>query len=446
MEPLLEVCLTTLYMIPVPFFRYAAFTPKFRFSIKKTILLFFTAFFLLNLVAYVTGIYQTFSCSNIYRSFLYTMMILFSFFLIKDNIGKQFFVISLYGTLSYLLTALSLLIELTIYPATPADHLVYKVISLSLLQLIFLPIIYFFVHRPLASILLQSEHQIWRVLWIVSFIQLLLPAFITLPVFGISIRKINIAAVRFILSFCSFFVDAIIIRLIKNVMDANTKAQELESAKQQLIIQQYQYRTIQEEMENSRRFRHDFKHHTAMILGILNDSSLQESQKLQQLFSYCTQYFDTLPCAEETLYCSNYPLNLLLNYYSAKAKEQNITVTIHVALTNTLTIEDTDLCVLIGNLFTNALEAAVYAPSSLRFIAVDIIKHNHNLLISLDNGFDGHLKKLSDVYLSTKHEKRGIGLTSVKNIANHYHGICRFEPQSENNMVFTSRVHLVLPD
>lgn len=446
MEPLLEILLTTLYMIPISFFRYAAFVPKLHFSIKKTMILFLTVFALLNLFACITGIYSSFPNSNRYRFFIYGIMILLSFFLIKDNIGKQIFVISLYGTFSYLLTALSLLAELIIYPAAPAEHLVYKVISLSLLQFIFFPIIYFLVHRQLSSILLLSEHPSWNVLWIVSLIQMLLPAFITLPVFGISIHEITIAAVRFLLSFCSFFVDTVIIHLIKNVMDANTKAQELETAKQQLIIQQYQYQKIQEEIENSRRFRHDFKHHITMILGILNDTSVQEVQKLEQLYSYCKEYFDTLPCAEETFYCSNYPLNLLLNYYSAKAKEQDITINIHVVLTNTLTIKDTDLCVLIGNLFTNALEAVVHAPNTLRFITVNIINHNHNLLISVDNGFDGQIRKVNDTYLSTKHEKQGIGLSSIASITNRYHGMCRFEPQPENSMIFTSRVHLILPE
>ena len=49
------------------------------------------------------------------------------------------------------------------------------------------------------------------------------------------------------------------------------------------------------------------------------------------------------------------------------------------------------------------------------------------LAITIDNSFDGKLNKKDDAFMSLKHKGEGIGISSVKAIAEKYGGAAQFE-------------------
>ena len=51
------------------------------------------------------------------------------------------------------------------------------------------------------------------------------------------------------------------------------------------------------------------------------------------------------------------------------------------------------------------------------------------LAVTIDNSFDGKLKKKGDAFMSLKHKGEGIGTSSVKAIAEKYGGAAQFEPK-----------------
>lgn len=445
MQPLYEIILTLLYMIPVTLFRYLSFRSKLRYSFKTTIAILTGTYLILNAIACFFHYYSDFASACNYRFFLYSFYILLSFYLIKDSIRKQFFVLSVYSAYNCMITSTSLFFELLIYPNQPANHLEFKIVSILCIQLISIPLLYYFAYRPLLSILVYTQHIFWNILWIVGMLQVITPVIITFPVFGLVITQKTIAVSRFLLCSSSFIVNIVIVLLLKNIFDENQKNQELAVANQQFEIQALQYAKIKEEIDRERRFRHDFKHHSVMITNIISNPSQDAHTKLAQLKNYFKKYIATIPIHEDVNYCSHFAINLLLNYYVSKAHEQQIEVTVQVMLPGALTIDDTELCVLVGNLFTNAIEAAIQAPTHLRMIKFDIRMQNHNLFFSVCNGFNGVLNKQADGLHSTKNEKRGFGLRSITNIATKYHGFCRFEEDTQNPNLFLSKIHLVLP-
>lgn len=444
-----ELILTLLYLCPISFSRYRPFVSNFRYSKKKTFTIFICTLFTLCSIGLFSNHFESFTYACRFRFIMYCILILLSFYLIQDHIGKQLFVFGIYANCSYLLTSLTLLCELLVYPNQEATHSIFKCVSFFVALLIFLPSIYIFLHKPLLVLLSSCNNSawnvLWNILWVISLIQLIVPAFVTLPIWKLKLTQISIAFVRFILSSSSLFINIIILYLIHKINTESSKLHELENSKQQLMIQQYQYQRISEEIETSRRFRHDFKHHAIIISNILNDSILDSDSKVAQLQKYSSQYFQTLPENKDIFYTDHCPLNLLLNYYCQKAKEKDITVTMNVLLSSSLHIEDTELCVLAGNLFINAIEAADEVHGSLRFINFSIIQQKCNLLFSIDNCFNGILKTNSEGYLSTKDTNRGLGLINIKNIAKRYHGYARFEVSHDDPSIFQSRVYLVLP-
>lgn len=83
-------------------------------------------------------------------------------------------------------------------------------------------------------------------------------------------------------------------------------------------------------------------------------------------------------------------------------------------------IQDTDISVIIGNLLENAIDAVCELPPSERSIKVNMIYRGNMLAITVDNTFNGVVKQKDGVYLSTKSEHRGMGLSSIADIAGKY--------------------------
>lgn len=442
MEIFLELLLSLAYQIPVTWWRYSSFSIRLRFSVKKTVFILSLVFLSLNMIAIFSGMYNNFTMACRFRTIMALFMIALSLYLIKDHAGKQIFIVAFYINGLFMLTSLCLLAELLIYQDETINHVLFKLISFSLLMVLFTPLFLKYVHTPLKSILFDCNTKIWNVVWFPALFQCILALVTTIPIWNIENISFSSPILRFFISLCGFIFHSSIIYLIRANMEITKEACELETAKQQLVIQQYQYEKIQDEMETSRRFRHDFKHHAALINSLLEDTTCTDQEKLRRLSSYCEEYFGSLPGFEEVSYCENYALNLLLNYYVSKCKKSDVQMNIHLNIEKSIPIEDTDLCTIIGNILLNAWEAASHAEKSVRNIDVTITQKNNSVYIVVENGFTGELLPTSheNSYLSTKHDGDGLGLASIISIAKRYGGTCEFGKSPVNDHIFCSKV------
>ena len=83
------------------------------------------------------------------------------------------------------------------------------------------------------------------------------------------------------------------------------------------------------------------------------------------------------------------------------------------------------MCVLIGNLLDNSIEAVKKLPKKQRQIEVLFKSANEIFILEVVNPYAGDLKKKNNYYLTTKKENRqlhGIGLRSVEKIVHNYGG------------------------
>ena len=110
------------------------------------------------------------------------------------------------------------------------------------------------------------------------------------------------------------------------------------------------------------------------------------------------------------------------SYREAKAKklqalQKQIPLSIHVSLPAELKLEAWNLGVLLGNLLENAFEASEKLPQELRSVKIYAKIAKGNLLITVKNHWNGELTVLEGRIYSTKHEGAGIGLSSVRSMA-----------------------------
>ena len=197
-----------------------------------------------------------------------------------------------------------------------------------------------------------------------------------------------------------------------------------------LALQRAQYASLQSHMEEIRRARHDLRQHQNIIQAFL------DSNDTAHLRSYLTAQQATIPNDSPRSFCRNYAVNLLLNHYAGLYTKEKIDFEFQVQLPEKLKSGESDVCVVIGNLLENALEACI-GQQGPYIRAVTRLKGDSGLTIIVDNTAPGPPVTDSDGnLLSTKGDTRGIGTRSIRYIARQYDGKADF--QWENGMFMAS--------
>jgi sensor histidine kinase regulating citrate/malate metabolism len=136
-------------------------------------------------------------------------------------------------------------------------------------------------------------------------------------------------------------------------------------------------------------------------------------------------------------------VDAILNSKLSLIATKHIAVNAKAAVPTKLHISEIDLCVIIGNLLDNAMEACLNQPTrSDRFIRVYIGVLKQQLYISVQNSVGGEVIRSGKTFISTKNSAtRGFGLMRIDRIADKYNGYVN--RQSEEG-VFATEVMLPL--
>ena len=96
---------------------------------------------------------------------------------------------------------------------------------------------------------------------------------------------------------------------------------------------------------------------------------------------------------------------------------------VKVILPPELSVEEYDLCVLVGNLLDNAVEGCESQKEGEdRFLRIYMGVVKEQLYVSVANSHAVRLQKEGERYRSTKSSGRGLGLMSIDHIVAKYHG------------------------
>lgn len=211
----------------------------------------------------------------------------------------------------------------------------------------------------------------------------------------------------------------------------------LRERSQILEIEARSYRTLRRYMNETTRLRHDFRHSVRVL------SSLAQAGDLDSLRAYLESYDRSVLDTPPASYCKNAALNALFEYYVGAAEEQSIDTRLELDLPDPLPIPELDLVSVFGNLMDNAIAGCALLPPGSRRLRLTTAVHGNHLYIVTTNTFDGHVRKRSDQFLSTKHSGRGTGLASITAIADRCGGQASF---SSNGKEFCADIVLRLQD
>lgn len=282
--------------------------------------------------------------------------------------------------------------------------------------------------------LLENEGiaQTWYVFWI-------LPAvFIALNIFmmpehpnilyqGRIMQGYIVLSLMLLVMLLLFY--ALFYLMAKSINHNNRLKQE----NQFLYMQQAQYEMLCTAIEETRQARHDMRHHFSTL------SALASRDEWQELKNYLNQAQESIPTVDLKL-CDNPAVDGVAGHYYVQYKENKIPFSLKLDLPHTLPILEMDMCLVLSNLLENALEASLRTDAAKRYIKVQAYLHSDNVvLITVENAFEGIIKNKNGVFQSSKHRGDGVGIQSVRRIAEKDGGYCRF---THSDSVFYANVML----
>ena len=217
--------------------------------------------------------------------------------------------------------------------------------------------------------------------------------------------------------------------LVSRELAANTA---LQRENQFLQMQTAQYAALRESIAETRRARHDMRHHFSAL------SALAQREAWDELRGYLSDVSASIP-ADGLSLCENQAVDGVAGWYAALIRQSGVAFSCELALPAQLPVREMDVCVVLQNLLENALEASRKVANG-GYIRLKGSLHGDKLvLLTVENTYAGELIERDGVLQSTKLEGGGIGLESVARIAEKNGGYCRF---LHGGGVFTANVML----
>ena len=178
----------------------------------------------------------------------------------------------------------------------------------------------------------------------------------------------------------------------------------------------HQYEEIRTIYTNMRGWRHDYHNHLQVIKAQL---ALGETDQLQRYLDELEQDLDRV---DSWIKSGNLMADAILNSKLSLAQQKKIAVNCKARLPENLPVEDVDLCVILGNLLDNALEACEQIPEEGRFLRVYLAVNGRQLYMSIQNSAKEELNFNERNYITQKRGSHGFGMKRVSAVVEKYDG------------------------
>ena len=194
------------------------------------------------------------------------------------------------------------------------------------------------------------------------------------------------------------------------------------------------YAEVDNMYRKMRGWRHDYRNHIQTMKVLAAEGDLDALKK------YLDKLDEDLNTVDAVVKTGNKMTDAILNSKISLAKSKGINVIADAKVPVELKMSDIDLCIVIGNLFDNAIEASLALPEEERLIHLSMDIKNTQLYMCLTNFTSvKKLKKQGGRYVTTKGEGHGFGLVRVDDIIERYGG---YISRNSEDGAFTTEIML----
>ena len=173
-------------------------------------------------------------------------------------------------------------------------------------------------------------------------------------------------------------------------------------------------------VENTRKARHDMRHHDAVLSMLLESESYDEAKE------YLNRHMRSIEKLNPVSFCRHTGVNAILYAFFESAVAAGIEPDIKAVVPEDIGFDIVDLCGVIFNLSENALNACKKIEEGDKSIDISITYKTNQLKVSVVNTcaeevmlVDGHPVRKNDV-------TGGVGTHSVISIVEKYNGIIKY--------------------
>lgn len=433
-----EICVYSLLNF-LPFMALALypFRSRLRFSAKITVCI----IVVISFIQMGLGLWAAFfsggkaALASVVSTAVY---VVFYFFAVKVNFGKALFTLLMISNTANFVVAASKCIEGKIFPelAVQSYRWSFSLIMLVVLAVVWIPLFIYTKKVYTPAVEKEPTGIEWRYLWLIPATFYLIWYHMLYNNNGKSSLETALDTGNTVFLLFINVGAGIVYYVIAMLINEQEKNIRLSDNNHRLAMQNLQYENLQEKIADARRAKHDVRHHISLMQEYVRNKQYGELEK------YLNSYQQSLPDDTLISFCENKTVNAVMLYFAQVAKNEDIDYDVKAVIPENISVDETDLSVLFGNLIENATDACKEESGDNRRIVIRAMTDENTLCLDIDNTFTGTLKKdLSGVLFSSKHKGFGIGVESVKSIAEKYGGTYCAEVKDE---MFMSSVLLNL--
>lgn len=205
------------------------------------------------------------------------------------------------------------------------------------------------------------------------------------------------------------------------------------AAYQNDLIQTH-YAEVENMYNQIRGWRHDYRNHIQVM------KSYAAAGDLEAIKKYLDELDADLSTVDTVIKTGNKMTDAILNSKISLAKSKHIPVIADAHVPVALKTAEIDLCIIIGNLFDNAIEASMELPEEKRMIRVYMDMKNTQLYMCFTNMTVSKKQiKIRGRFRTTKGKGHGFGLIRIDDIVKRYSG---YLSRNSEDGAFTTEILL----
>ncbi|MDM0838754.1 ATP-binding protein [Clostridium perfringens] len=228
-------------------------------------------------------------------------------------------------------------------------------------------------------------------------------------VYRVNISTINIAVTLAIIHFITY----------KRFKEYKSNSQ-INILEKQLDYQKNYYEKVINNYGEARKALHDMNNHMSVIKYFL------ENKDYKNMDDYIQSLSERIVTNKDNNICSNKVINAICLDKRERCKKEGINIRFDIIINKKLKIDDLDLCIVLGNLIDNAIEACekINDKEVQKVIQVSARIYLNQIYIKVINSKNNKVEKRNNKFLTSKKDKKnhGIGLENVKEAVHKNHG------------------------
>ena len=210
--------------------------------------------------------------------------------------------------------------------------------------------------------------------------------------------------------------ETLLFLIIEGTLYFYKKGYEFQTEQFRRDLMEHQYEEIKGVYMDMRGWRHDYHNHMQVMKAQLALGNLEEIQEYLNALEKELDHVDTL------VKSGNLMTDAILNSKLTLARRQKIRINCNAKIPERISVEDVDLCVILGNLMDNALEACKQIAEENRFLRIYMKVNKSQRYLSIQNSAKEDPDFNEQNYITKKRGNHGLGMKRVQTAVEKYQG------------------------